>query len=121
MGRNPVVQGRVLVVCDDLFFWAKIEGTARLMGVPVERVRDETAMEAALASGDVRRVLADLGSRAVDPLAWAPRWKQLLSPPELVGFVSHVDEATQQRARAAGFDQVLPNSRFSRTLGDWLR
>ncbi len=111
---------QVLVVCDDLFFWARIEGTARVLGKSVIRVCGEEAMEQEWRRGEARKILADLGSKSIDVIAWASRWKTRETPPEIIGFVSHVDVETQERARRAGFDRVLPNSRFSQTLADLL-
>ena len=37
-----------------------------------------------------------------------------------LGYVSHVDTDTIDRARAAGIDQVLARSAFSEKLGDIL-
>jgi hypothetical protein len=46
-------------------------------------------------------------------------WKQR-SGGEVVGFVSHVDVETVNRARAAGIDQVLARSAFVERLPDLL-
>ncbi len=114
------MQDRVLVVCDDLFFWARIHGTANLLGRRVFRVTGEPSMEEAWREGGVRRIVADLTSRSVDVIGWASRWKAREDAPEIIGFVSHVDVETQARARRAGFDSVLPNSRFSEKLAELL-
>jgi hypothetical protein len=34
----------------------------------------------------------------------------------VIGFVSHVDTQTIERAKAAGLDEVLPRSRFTAML-----
>lgn len=112
--------GRLLFVSDDLFFWARVQAAARAAGREVRRIGSEAAMEEAFAQGGVGRVIFDLGSRSVDPLAWAPRWKSLDPPPELVAYGAHVDEAALFEARAAGFDHVMPNSRFHRDLPDFV-
>ncbi len=111
---------RVLVVCEDLFLFSKIQTAAAALGRPIERVRDEAAMQEAWQGGGVRRVIVDLGTRAVDPFAWGTRWKTHASPPELVAFASHVDREAQQRARAAGYDQVLPKSQLFGNLPKFL-
>lgn len=113
--------GKILVITDDVFFWARILGAAKAAGRDAARIGDEAAMEAAFAAGGVDRVLADLNSRAVDVLAWAGRLKSLPAPPRLIAFGPHVDEAGQAAALAAGFDEAMPNSRFNRMLGDYLR
>jgi hypothetical protein len=56
----------------------------------------------------------------VDALAWARRWKGSETAPQLIAFGSHVDEAALTAAQAAGFDLVMPNSRFSRSLPELL-
>lgn len=114
------MSGRIVVVCDDLFFWAKIHGAAKLRGRDAVRVGDEAAMDRAFAEGGVETILADLASRGVDLSVWAARWKERADAPRLVGFVSHVDVAARDRARLAGFDTVLTRSQFSETLGDWI-
>jgi len=110
----------ILFVSDDVFFWARVQGTAKTLGRTVVRVGDEAAMDAAFRSGTVGRVIADLGSRSVDVFAWAPRWKGVSPAPQLIAFGSHVDEAAFAAAREAGFDHVMPNSRFNRSLAEWL-
>jgi DNA-binding response OmpR family regulator len=120
----PISEGRmsrkILFVSDDVFFWARVHGLAKSLGTAAVRVGDETTMEAAFREGGVDRVIVDLGSRSVDALAWAARWKQRSPAPSLIAFGSHVDEAAFAAARAAGFDEVMANSRFSRSLAEWL-
>jgi hypothetical protein len=111
---------KVVFVSSDVFFWARVEGLARSVGVNAVRVDDEAGMDAAFREGGVARVIVDLGSRAVNALAWAPRWKSASPAPQLIAFGSHVDEASFAAARAAGFDVVMPNSRFHRGLAGWL-
>jgi DNA-binding response OmpR family regulator len=112
--------GKILFVSSDVFFWARVQGLAKSMGVDAVRIDDEAAMDAAFREGGVTRVIVDLGSRRVDALAWSPRWKSTTPAPQLIAFGSHVDEASFAAARAAGFDHVMANSRFNRELPDWL-
>ena len=110
----------ILFVSDDIFFWARVQGTAKALGRSVARVGDEAAMEAAFREGNVSRVIVDLGARSVDVLAWAGKWKALAPAPHLIAFGSHVNEDAFAAARDAGFDLVMPNSRFNRSLAEWL-
>ena len=112
---------RILVVCDDLFFWARIRAAAEAGGATAVRVTDGAALEAALREGGFARVLADLDARSVDPLALAARLRELPEPPTLVAFGSHVDEALLERARLAGSDEVLPNSALHRRVAELTR
>ena len=111
---------KILFVSDDVFFWARVAGLAKTLGREAQRVGDEATMEAAFHAGGVSRVIVDLGCRTVDALAWAPRWKGKSPAPQLIAFGSHVHEAAFDAARGAGFDLVMPNSKFNRQLADWL-
>ena len=110
------MSGRTLFVSDDLLFWARVSALARSRGRDARRIGDEASLAQALSEGGVSRVIFDLGSRSVDPLAWATRLKALAPAPELIAFGPHVDETALFAARSAGFDHVLPNSRFHRDL-----
>ena len=112
------MSGRILFVSDDVMFWARVQAAAKAASREIARIDGEAAMSEAYSSGGVGRVIADLGSRSVDVLAWAARWKSAPEAPELIAFGSHVDEAALARAREAGFDQVMPNSRFHRTVAE---
>ena len=114
------MDGKVLFVSDDIFFWARVQGTGKSLGRDIQRVGDEAAMEAAFRTGGVARVIVDLGLRSVDALAWARRWKAASPAPHLIAFGSHVDDSALAAATAAGFDLVMPNSRFNRSLSEWL-
>jgi DNA-binding response OmpR family regulator len=111
---------KILFVSDDVFFWSRVHGIAKSLGRDAVRVGDEAAMDAAFHAGGVARVIVDLGSRSVDALAWAARWKGTSPAPQLIAFGSHVNEAAFAAAKEAGFDEVMPNSRFSRSMADWL-
>ena len=114
------MEAKILFVSNDVFFWARVQGLAKSLGRDAVRVGDEVAMDAAFQAGGVTRVIVDLGCRSVDALAWAARWKGATPAPQLIAFGSHVDEAAFAAARQAGFDEVMPNSRFNRTINDWL-
>lgn len=98
----------------DLIFASRITATAASAGVYVKLVRDP----AALAGQPGRRLIVDLNlDGAIDA---ARAWKDANDGGEVVGFVSHVDTATIDRARAAGVDRVLARSRFVELLGELL-
>jgi CheY-like chemotaxis protein len=112
---------RILVVCDDLLFWARIRAGAQSAGTTAVRISDAASLEAALAEGGIVRVLADLGSKSVDPLSLARRLRGLPEPPVLVAFGSHVDDDLLEQARLAGYDEVLPNSALHRRVEELTR
>jgi hypothetical protein len=114
------MSGKILFVSDDVFFWARVQGLAKTLARDAVRVGDEATMDAAFHAGGVARVIVDLNSRSVDGLAWAARWKAASPATQLIAFGSHVDEAAFAAARIAGFDLVMPNSRFNRQLAELL-
>ena len=111
---------KILFVSNDVMFWARVHSAAAAAGSAASRIADEGGMEAAFLEGGVSRVIVDLGSRTLDIPAWAARWKASTAPPQLVAFGSHVDEAALAAAENAGFDVVMANSRFHRTLSEWV-
>ena len=99
----------VLALVRDLMFVGRISATARASGVPIKVIRDPAAL-----SGEAGRLLlVDLNLAGAIEAAAA--WKSA-SGGEAIGFVSHVDAETIQRARESGIDQVMPRSRFVEAL-----
>jgi hypothetical protein len=111
---------KILFVSGDVMFWARVHSAAKAAGCDAVRAGDEAGVEAAFRDGGITRVIVDLGTRAIDLAAWAARWKGASPAPQLVAFGSHVDEAAMEAAKAAGFDEVMANSRFHRTLNEWV-
>lgn len=99
----------VLILCRDLLLGSRITATAQSAGVSFKVVRDA----AKLAGQAGQRLIVDLNQDgAIDAAA---TWKSA-GGGEVIGFVSHVDAATIQRARTAGLDQVMPRSAFVQQL-----
>ncbi len=113
----------VLLLVPDLFFLSKVASTARDLGVrTVSLLPGEDAAAATRLHG-ARALIVDLGLEGADPIAAAA---SLRADPEtasvrIVGFFSHVETSLRDRALAAGFDLVLPRSRFSADLPFLLR
>ncbi len=111
---------KIVFVSADVFFWARVTSLAKTLGREAVRVGDEAAMDAAFRAGGVSRVIVDLSCRSVDALAWVPRWRATTPSPHLIAFGSHVNEEALAAARDAGFDLVMPNSKFNHQLAEWL-
>ena len=111
---------RVVAVVDDMFFASKIRAVAEALGVEISFPRSkEVLVEKAR---EAQLILVDLHNQKFDPVALAKDLKadeQLRTIP-MVGFFSHVEVELQRSALAAGFDQVLPRSAFSRDLASIL-
>jgi hypothetical protein len=99
----------ILALVRDLLFASKITATAASLGTCVQLIRDPAKLDAQQGS----RLIVDLNLAGAIEAAQA--WKGATGG-EVVGFVSHVDTATIDRARATGVDRVLARSRFVELL-----
>ncbi len=105
----------VVALITDLFFVAKVKGTADGLGVPLVVVRQVEALRLELQAG-ARLVLIDLNVAGVDVCGAIRVCKERPQPPQVIGFLSHVQTELAEAARAAGADLVLPRSRFTEQL-----
>jgi len=119
-----VVNLALIAVIDDLFFAVKIRDTAQQAGVAVEIVgaaRWQAAIQKHVAGSTIEGVILDLNSpAALDVIGVLKREARTQSVPTL-GFVSHVAADVIAAARAAGCDQVLARSAFTKQLPELLR
>ena len=102
------------MLCRDLMFTSKVTAASRAVGVPVRVVRDAKGLEA-VGGG---KLIVDLGQEGA--LDAAAAWKGRTGG-AVVGFVSHVDDATIGRAREVGLDRVMSRGGFSASVEDILR
>jgi CheY-like chemotaxis protein len=109
---------KVIALVDDMFFAAKIRGTAEALGVELHTARTIDAVLELARAGGTRLIIADLHARGCDPFALAGRLKsdEDLKMIPLLGFFSHVQTELQKQAAAAGYDRILPRSSFSKNL-----
>jgi DNA-binding NarL/FixJ family response regulator len=110
----------VLLVVSDLFFREKVVAAARELGVPLTVARSEGKVVEALASSQFQVALIDLHLKEDGATSIGALLKERSPATKLVGFFSHVDEAAATSALAAGFDEVMPRSRFFARLPDML-
>jgi DNA-binding NarL/FixJ family response regulator len=110
---------RVLALVPDLLFGSRVQGDLTAAGHEVELIGDETRLRARLVdddppAGDV--LVVDLTDPQLDGAAvlQALAADQLLDGVRTLAFFSHVDTEVGERARAAGFDLVVPRSRMAR-------
>ena len=112
----------VIAVVDDMFFASKIRATAEASGVEISFARSKEALLEKAREMKPRVIFVDLHNQKVDPGDLAADLKSDEQTREipLIGFFSHVHTDLQKNAIAAGFDQVLPRSAFSRDLAQLL-
>jgi DNA-binding NarL/FixJ family response regulator len=105
---------RAVVLSADLLFGSRVQESLRAAGHEVELVGGAAGLESRLVGCDV--LVVDLtderlgGVEAVGALGE--------TRPRTLGFYSHVDVETRERAQQAGFDLVVPRSRMAREGGE---
>jgi len=105
----------VVAFVDDLFFQAKISETAKQLGVELRTCASPEALAAEVSADAPKLVVVDLNARG-NPLAAAGCVRASGREISLIGFLSHVQTDIAAEAHAAGFDQVMPRSQFTKNL-----
>jgi hypothetical protein len=111
----------ILLLTRDLFFSSKITGTGQLLGLTIKACGGLELFGQWLAdpADPVAAVILDLGSgmAPADVAAAIPSGQTV----KMLAFGSHVDVAAMNAAREAGFEPVLPRSRFTAELPQLLQ
>jgi DNA-binding NarL/FixJ family response regulator len=112
----------IVCVVDDLIFSIKISTAAKQLGVDMYFERSKDKVMQTVRDKQPALVIFDLNSGKLAPIdaIAAMKSEPALATIRTLGYVSHVDTATIERARAAGVDQVLARSAFSERLGEIL-
>ncbi len=109
-----------LAILDDLFFVARLQGTAKSCGATLEIAPAARALERFAATAPTR-VLVDLHAPLdLAALVAGIRASANGSHVRITGFYSHVDGETRRRALAAGIDEAMPRSVFVGKLAELL-
>ena len=117
---------RIFFFIEDLFFLAKIQESARKLGVKVEFVKGDKEVVTRLmetAEADRPRLLVfDLNNINAKPLTLIPKFKtKFKKSTSVIGFLSHLQGDLKMKASEAGCDTVMPRSAFSQSLPNLLR
>ena len=112
----------VVAVVDDMFFASKIRAAAEALAVEIAFPRNRELLLAKVAEKKPDLIVVDLHNQKVDVLELVRQLKSMeeFAGVPLLGFFSHVQKELQQAALAAGYDQVIPRSVFSRDLAQIL-
>jgi CheY-like chemotaxis protein len=112
----------IVCVVEDLIFSIKISTAAKHLGVDMYFERSKEKVLQTVRDKQPSLVIFDLNSGKLAPIEMiaAMKAEPALASIRTLGFVSHVDADTIDRARGAGIDQVLARSAFSERLGDIL-
>lgn len=101
---------QILALAPDIFFGARLSDAARSLGYTLTRVSTSDALLAALDASPPALVVVDLSAGAARLMDVAAK----AGAARLIAFGPHVDTASRDAARAAGFHEVVPNSRLAR-------
>lgn len=116
---------KIFFFIEDLFFIAKIQETARKLGVKVAFIKNDKESIAQLTGNDEERpglIVFDLNNANAKPLTLIPKLKaKLKRSTSIVGFLSHLQGDLKAKATEAGCDTVMPRSAFSQNLPNLLR
>ena len=105
----------VVALLDDLFFQAKLLETAKQVGVELRACTTPDALDAEIAKSAPRLIIVDLNALS-DPFQAIERLQASGGKIPLIAFLSHVQVDLAERARAAGCNDVMPRSKFTRDL-----
>jgi len=117
---------KIFFFIEDLFFIAKIQETARKLGVKVAFVKNDKEAVAGLTAGEEEDrpglIVFDLNNANAKPLTLIPKLKtKLKRSTSIVDFLSHLQGDLKAKAVEAGCDTVMPRAAFSQNLPNLLR
>ncbi len=117
---------RIYCFIEDLFFLAKIQETARKLGVKVEFIKGDKESVAKLTdlpeAERPKLVVFDLNNLNAKPMTLIPKLKtKLKKSTSIIGFLNHLQGELKAKAIDAGCDTVMPRSAFSQSLPNLLR
>jgi hypothetical protein len=117
---------RIFCFIEDLFFLAKIQETARKIGVKVEFLKGEKDQIARIFDAPENEkpslLVFDLNNLNAKPMALIPKFKSKFKKAvSIIGFLNHLQGDLKMKAIEAGCDVVMPRSAFSQSLPVLLR
>src|SRR5271170_3805614 len=115
---------RIYCFIEDLFFLAKIQETARKLGIKVAFVKPDKEVLAKLTDAGDRPslIVFDLNNANAKPITLIPKLRSKLKKgTSIIGFLSHLQGDLKAKAIEAGCDMVMPRSAFSQNLPNLLR
>jgi hypothetical protein len=124
----PIPEGaqtHIYFFIEELFFQAKIQETAKKLGVKVAFIKNDKDALAELTDGEENKpalIVFDLNNVNAKPMTLIPKLKsKLKKSASIVGFLSHLQGDLKAKAVEAGCDVVMPRAAFSQNLPNLLR
>ncbi|HEX5236291.1 MAG TPA: response regulator [Silvibacterium sp.] len=111
---------------EDLFFLAKIQETAKKLGIKVGFLKNEKDTVAKFVDAPEEErpslIVFDLNNVNAKPLTLIPKLRaKLKKGTSIIGFLSHLQGDLKVKAVEAGCDMVMPRSAFSQNLPNLMR
>ena len=111
---------------EDLFFLAKIQETAKKLGIKVGFLKNEKDTVAKFVDAPEQErpslIVFDLNNVNAKPLTLIPKLRaKLKKGTSIIGFLSHLQGDLKVKAVEAGCDMVMPRSAFSQNLPNLMR
>jgi DNA-binding NarL/FixJ family response regulator len=113
--REEGILADVVALVDDLFFQSKMLEVARHLSVSLEIKPTANAFFQAVEQGSPKLIILDLNARD-NPLEALRQLNPASNPARIIGYLSHVQTALAEEARAAGCAEVMPRSKFTQNL-----
>lgn len=124
----PIPEGaqtHIYFFIEELFLQAKIQETAKKLGVKVAFIKNDKDALTALTDGEADKpalIVFDLNNANAKPLTLIPKLKtKLKRSASIIGFLSHIQGDLKAKATEAGCDVVMPRAAFSQNLPNLLR
>jgi hypothetical protein len=124
----PIPEGaqtHIYFFIEELFFIAKIQESAKKLGVKVGFIKNDKDALAELTESEENKpalIVFDLNNANAKPLTTIPKLKaKLKRSASIVGFLSHLQGDLKAKAVEAGCDVVMPRAAFSQNLPNLLR
>jgi CheY-like chemotaxis protein len=109
----------IIALVDDIFFSAKMQETARRLGMALKTVATGDALIAEARGNEFALLIVDLNAKQ-GPLEAIERLHASGNQRPVIAFLSHVQVELAERARAAGCREVMPRSKFTQNLAEIL-
>ena len=112
---------KALALVRDLFFRAKIDAVASVVGAEVEYASSLDSIAPRCAATHPSIIFTDLSDATFPSLETLKQIRAAAPTARAIGFASHVDLKSLKSAREAGYDLTLSRSEFTAQLPDLLK
>ena len=119
---SSVYRATGILLCRDLIFTTKVQGTAQALGYHLEVIGDVSKAKSAIGRLHPQVIFVDLTAGNLSDPGSLSDYIKLAGPDVwLVAFGPHVEKEALARAKAAGCQVVLPRSKFAEDLPRLMR